>query len=82
MKIGSDEHKQRFCRDFTASHVAFEPAELPWPDLDEARRYYEKVVEAFPQSDFAKKARSRSGVKASEKPPTAAAAVDSKPQSQ
>jgi outer membrane protein assembly factor BamD len=49
---------------------------------DEARRYFEKVVEAFPQSDFAKKARSKSGAKPSEKPPTAAAAVDSKPQSQ
>jgi len=49
---------------------------------DEARRYFEKVVEAFPQSDFAKKARSKSGSKPSEKPPTAAAAVDSKPQSQ
>ena len=36
MRIGSDEHKQRFCRDFMATHVAFEPAELPWPDLDEA----------------------------------------------
>jgi outer membrane protein assembly factor BamD len=49
---------------------------------DEARRYFEKVVEAFPQSDFARKARSKSGSKLSEKPPTAAAAVDSKPQSQ
>src|SRR4030095_8043351 len=49
---------------------------------DEARRYFEKVVEAFPQSDFAKKARSKSAAKPSEKPPTAAAAVDSKPQSQ
>src|SRR6201993_1767258 len=35
MKIGSDEHKQRFCRDFIASHCPFDPATLSWPDLDE-----------------------------------------------
>jgi hypothetical protein len=36
MKIGSDEHKERFCRDFIASHCRFEPATLTWPDLDES----------------------------------------------
>jgi hypothetical protein len=36
MKIGSDEHKQRFCRQFMASHCRFDPATLAWPDLDEA----------------------------------------------
>src|SRR5262249_45100764 len=36
MKIGSDEHKQRFCHDFIASHCQFEPAALSWPDLDAA----------------------------------------------
>ncbi len=35
MKIGSDEHKERFCRDFIASHCRFDPATLTWPDLDE-----------------------------------------------
>jgi hypothetical protein len=35
MKIGSDEHKERFCRDFIASHCRFDPATLIWPDLDE-----------------------------------------------
>jgi hypothetical protein len=34
MKIGSDEHKQRFCHDFIASHCQFDPAALKWPDLD------------------------------------------------
>ena len=34
MKIGSDEHKQRFCHDFMASHCQFDPAALEWPDLD------------------------------------------------
>ena len=36
MKIGSDEHKQRFCREFIASHCQFDPAALAWPDLDAA----------------------------------------------
>ena len=35
MKIGSDEHKEHFCRDFIASHCRFDPATLTWPDLDE-----------------------------------------------
>ena len=34
MKIGSDEHKERFCRQFIASHCRFEPATIAWPDLD------------------------------------------------
>jgi hypothetical protein len=36
MKIGSAEHKERFCRQFVASHCRFNPATLAWPDLDEA----------------------------------------------
>jgi hypothetical protein len=36
MKIGSDEHKERFCRQFIASHRCFDPAALAWPDLNEA----------------------------------------------
>ena len=34
MKIGSEEHKERFCRHFIASHCRFDPASLAWPDLD------------------------------------------------
>ena len=36
MRIGSDEHKQRFCWQFIASHRQFDPAILSWPDLDDA----------------------------------------------
>jgi hypothetical protein len=36
MKIGSDEHKKLFCRDFIVSHCRFDPAGLAWPDLDAA----------------------------------------------
>ena len=35
MKIGSDEHKERFCGDFIASHCRFDPATLTWPNLDD-----------------------------------------------
>jgi len=34
--IGSETHKALFCCDFIASHQAYEPDQLPWPDLDGA----------------------------------------------
>src|SRR5438105_4775202 len=36
MKIGSEEHKQRFCNAFITSHRQFDPESLAWPDLDPA----------------------------------------------
>jgi hypothetical protein len=36
MKIGSAEHKERFCRQFIASHRRFDPGALAWPDLEGA----------------------------------------------
>jgi hypothetical protein len=36
MKIGSDEHKILFCRQFLTSHLRYAPETLPWPDLDES----------------------------------------------
>ena len=35
MKIGSEEHKERFCRQFIGSHNTYRPEALPWPDLDD-----------------------------------------------
>lgn len=35
MRIGSQEHKELFCRSFIDSHEAYEPKDLPWPQLDE-----------------------------------------------
>jgi len=35
MQIGSTEHKELFCRSFMESHRAYEPADLPWPELDD-----------------------------------------------
>jgi hypothetical protein len=36
MKIGSDAHRDLFCNHFIATFTPYEPAELPWPELDEA----------------------------------------------
>ena len=34
MELGSNEHKELFCRFFMDTHKPFTPKELPWPDLD------------------------------------------------
>lgn len=34
MRIGSNEHKELFCRSFIESHRAYDPQEWPWPELD------------------------------------------------
>jgi hypothetical protein len=34
LAVGSAAHKEPFCHDFIASHQAYEPEQLPWPDLD------------------------------------------------
>jgi hypothetical protein len=34
LTAGSEAHKELFCRDFIARHQAYEPEQLPWPDLD------------------------------------------------
>jgi len=36
MRIGSAEHKERFCRQFIDTHQRFDPETLPWPVLDDA----------------------------------------------
>jgi hypothetical protein len=33
--VGSQEHKERFCRFFLDTHVAFDPAAIRWPEIDE-----------------------------------------------
>jgi hypothetical protein len=35
VQIGSNEHKQLFCRSFMESHSAYDPQEWPWPKLDD-----------------------------------------------
>jgi hypothetical protein len=36
MRIGSEIHKDRFCRQFIDTHRRFDPEALPWPELDDA----------------------------------------------
>ena len=36
LRIGSDEHKARFCRVFVETHDAYAPDEIDWPELDAA----------------------------------------------
>lgn len=36
LKVGSDEHKRAFCREFVATHHPYDPETLRWPDLDAA----------------------------------------------
>ena len=36
LRIGSSEHKELFCRTFIETHDPFVPAEIRWPDLDDA----------------------------------------------
>jgi hypothetical protein len=35
VRIGSQEHKELFCRSFIDSHMVYEPKDLAWPELDE-----------------------------------------------
>jgi hypothetical protein len=35
VRVGSAEHKQLFCRTFIETHEPYDPASLPWPELDE-----------------------------------------------
>jgi hypothetical protein len=36
IKVGSDAHKELFCRQFLETHELYDPPTLPWPDLNEA----------------------------------------------
>ena len=34
MKIGSQDHRDTFCRHFMQTYTAYDPKTLPWPELD------------------------------------------------
>ncbi|MEA2688547.1 MAG: hypothetical protein QOD51_1154 [Candidatus Eremiobacteraeota bacterium] len=58
MRVGTPAHRELFCRTFIETHVAFEPEELPWPDLqgvDLAR------LRAFPFWRYARSIEQRAG---------------------
>ena len=35
LQIGSEQHKELFCRSFIETHTPYEPGDLSWPVLDE-----------------------------------------------
>jgi hypothetical protein len=37
IKVGSEAHKELFCRQFVETHELYDPATLPWPELDDAQ---------------------------------------------
>jgi hypothetical protein len=37
IKVGSEAHKELFCRQFLESHELYDPTALPWPDLDDVQ---------------------------------------------
>ena len=37
VKVGSEAHKELFCRHFLHTHELYDPATLPWPQLDDAQ---------------------------------------------
>jgi len=49
MKIGSEEHKRRFCEEFIASHRPYEPESLPWPDLDDGALGRLRAIPFWPE---------------------------------
>ena len=50
MQLGSEEHKELFCRSFIETHKPFRPEELPWPDLSQST--VDKLA-SFPIWDYA-----------------------------
>lgn len=38
LRIGSDDHKRRFCREFVDTFHAYEPGEVRWPELEPSAR--------------------------------------------
>jgi hypothetical protein len=49
MKIGSEQHKQRFCEAFIASHNPYVPELLPWPALDDAALGRLRTIPFWPE---------------------------------
>jgi hypothetical protein len=71
MHVGSEEHLTLLCREFIESHRKFEPATLPWPELDEQDV---AKLRALPFWDEAVRTERRTGAKV-----TAYAAQESPP---
>ena len=62
MRVGSEEHLTLLCREFIDTHRPFDPAVLPWPDLDETSV---AKLRALPFWDEAIRTERRTGAKVS-----------------
>jgi len=60
MQIGSEAHLTLLCREFIDTHHSFEPAALPWPELDQASV---AKLRALPFWDEAIRTERRTGAK-------------------
>src|ERR1700676_4198006 len=58
MRPGTAAHRDVFCRTFIDTHVAFEPEQLPWPDLE---ALYLDRLRAFPLWSYARGIEQRAG---------------------
>ncbi|HEY0613276.1 MAG TPA: ferritin-like domain-containing protein [Candidatus Elarobacter sp.] len=58
MQVGTPEHRDLFCRTFIETHAAFEPEDLPWPELDELNL---RRLRAFPFWNYARSLEQRAG---------------------
>jgi len=59
MKPGTPQHKQLFCKTFIDTHERYEPADLPWPDLDDV---YLARLRAIPFWGTARAVETRAGI--------------------
>jgi len=58
MHVGTRDHRDRFCRWFIDTHVAFEPESLPWPQLDAVSL---ERLRTFPLWSYARSIEQRAG---------------------
>jgi len=59
MKVGTPQHRDVFCRTFIDGHVAYEPENLPWPQLEQ--RYLDRL-HAIPFWGIAKAMERKAGI--------------------
>lgn len=59
MRVGTNEHRDLFCRTFIDGHRAYEPENLPWPSLEP--KYLERL-RAIPFWSIAKAMERRAGI--------------------
>ena len=52
IEIGSNAHKERFCRQFVASHRRYRPENLDWPQLDPAAAERLRAIPFWPEVLF------------------------------